>query len=147
MLKGAGAGLDKEKLKRHKKNKTELASLIRSVEKLWEQLEEVQVVSGKVVKSGDEFPYIKEHLTVQMAEPRKAGAIKARIRMKEKRKAELEAAIGEVEDFIAGIPEGIDREIFEMVYLDGLSQQEAGEAVGYTQSMVSKIIGGYLKDS
>ncbi|MFR5585443.1 MAG: sigma factor-like helix-turn-helix DNA-binding protein [[Clostridium] scindens] len=51
-----------------------------------------------------------------------------------------------VEEYIEGMPEGIDKQIFEMVYLDGMTQTEAGESVGYTQGRVSQIIKCWIKD-
>ena len=42
--------------------------------------------------------------------------------------------------------EGIEKQIFEMIYLYGMTQQEAGTAIGYTQARVSQIIYDYLKD-
>lgn len=139
--------MNREKLNRHKKNKRELALIERQLERLQERLESVETVSGKVTKSGDDFPYIEEHVTVQMAEPRAASAIKDRIREKEDRRRQLLSEIGEVESFISGLPDGIEKQVFEMVYLEGMSQRDSAEAVGYTQSMVSKIIKGVLKDS
>lgn len=139
--------LDKKVLKRHKRNKAELAALNRTLDRLYEQLEDVEEVSGKVTKSGDDFPYIEEHMTVRMADPRKADPIKERISVREARKAKIEAEMLAVEEFIGGLPEGMDKRIFEMVYLDGESQQKVGEVTGYTQSMISKIICKNLKDS
>lgn len=142
--------MNREKLRRHKRNVTELASVLLAIDKLQEHLgdvEEEYIVSGKVKKSGKDFPYIEEHMTVMMPDPKKTGPVWVSIRKKERRKAELEKEIQEVEAFIASLPEGMDKQIFEMVYLDGLSQQKAGEVLGYTQSMVSKIIKKYLKDS
>ena len=139
--------MNREKLNRHKKNKRELALIERQLERLQKRLESVETVSGKVTKSGDDFPYIEEHVTVQMAEPKAASAIKDRIREKEDRRGQLLSEIGEVESFISGIPDGIEKQVFEMVYLEGMSQRDSAEAVGYTQSMVSKIIKGVLKDS
>lgn len=139
--------MNREKLNRHKKNKRELALIERQLERLQERLESVETVSGKVTKSGDNFPYIEEHVTVQMAEPKAASAIKDRIREKEDRRRQLLSEIGEVESFISGLPDGIEKQVFEMVYLEGMSQMDSAEAVGYTQSMISKIIKGVLKDS
>ena len=139
--------MDREKLNRHKKNKKELALIETQLDKLYERLESVETVSGKVTKSGDDFPYIEEHITVQMAEPKAASAIKDRIREKKARQAELQTEIEQVEDFISGLPEGIEKQVLDMVYLEDMSQRDAAEAVGYTQSMVSRIIKGTLKDS
>ena len=138
--------MDREKLNRHKKNKKELALIETQLDKLYERLESVETVSGKVTKSGDDFPYIEEHITVQMAEPKAASAIKDRIREKEARQAELQTEIEQVEDFIAGLPEGIEKSVLEMVYLEGVSQKNAAEAAGYTQARVSQIIRDVVKD-
>ena len=146
---GGWLGLNREKLRRHKRNMTELASVLLAIDKLQEELEwvkEEHIVSGKVKKSGKDFPYIEEHMTVKVPDPKRTEPIRARLRKKEQRKAELEKEIQEIEAFIAGLPEGMDKQIFEMVYLDGLSQQKAGEILGYTQGRVSQIIRNYLKD-
>ena len=134
------------KLRRHKTNKKELEAVVQALDKLREDLAEVEVVAGKVTKSMDNFPYIEEHMTVKMFDPERTAQIEARIRKKEQRKAELEADMQEAELFIAGLPEGMDKQIFEMVFLDGVSQQKAGEAVGYTQGRIAQIIAKNLKD-
>ena len=72
---------------------------------------------------------------------------KDRIRKKEKRHKALLADMAEAERIIMKMPEGLSRQILEQVYLEGMSQQEVGEVVGYTQSMVSKIIKTTMKDS
>lgn len=139
--------MDKECLKRYRANRRELFSLERTLERLYAQLEDVPDVSGKVSKSSDDFPYIEQHVTVQMQEPKKASEIKDRIRKKEKRHKALLADMAEAERIIMKMPEGLSRQILELVYLEGMSQQEVGEVVGYTQSMVSKIIKTTMKDS
>ena len=132
--------MNREKLNRHKKNKRELALIERQLERLQERLESVETVSGKVTKSGDDFPYIEEHVTVQMAEPRAASAIKDRIREKEDRRRQLLAEIGEVESFILGLPDGMEKQVIEMVYLDGENQYDTADILGITQGRVSQII-------
>lgn len=139
--------MDKKCLKRYRANRRELLSLERTLERLYMQLEDVPDVSGKVSKSSDDFPYIEQHVTVQMQEPKKASEIKDRIRKKEKRHKALLADMAEAERIIMKMPEGLSRQILEQVYLEGMSQQEVGEVVGYTQSMVSKIIKTTMKDS
>ena len=132
--------MNREKLNRYKKNKREIALIERQLERLQERLESVETVSGKVTKSGDDFPYIEEHVTVQMAEPRAASAIKDRIREKEDRRRQLLSEIGEVESFISGLMDGIEKQVFEMVYLDGENQYDTAYALGITQGRVSQII-------
>ena len=138
--------MDKKCLKRYRANRRELLSLERTLERLYMQLEDVPEVSGKVSKSSDDFPYIEQHVTVRMQEPKKASEIKDRIRKKEKRHKALLADMAEAERIIMKMPEGLSRRILEMVYLEGMSQQGVGEVVGYTQARVSQIIRIAMKD-
>ena len=132
--------MNREKLNRHKQNRRELALIERQLDRLYERLENVETVSGKVTKSGDDFPYIEEHVTVQMAEPKAATAIKDQIREKEDRQRVLQGEIEQVENFIDALPDGIEKRVMEMVYLDGESQYDAADALGITQGRVSQII-------
>ncbi len=138
--------MDRKRLNRHKSNKRELALLERQLDRLYERLENVETVSGKVTKSGDDFPYIEEHVTVQMAEPKAATAIKDQIREKEDRQRAIQREIAQVEDFIGALPDGIEKRVMEMVYLDGESQADVADQVGYTQARVSQIIRDVAKD-
>ena len=133
-------------LKRHKRNKKELEILEKTLERLYAQLEEVPTVSGKVTKSSDDFPYIEEHMTIKMAEPKAATAIKERIRSKEERKERLLVEMAEVEEFIDGLPEGCDKRIMEMVYLEDMSQEDVADLVGNTQGRIAQIIAKVVKD-
>ena len=138
--------MDREKLNRYKKNKRELAMIKTQLEKLHDRLEDVPVVRGKVSGSSKDFPYIESHMTVQMAEPKAASGIKDRIREREARQKVLRNEIEEVEDFIAGFPEGIEKSVLELVYLEDMSQADVADQVGYTQARVSQIIRDVAKD-
>lgn len=138
--------VDKKMLKRHRKNKKELEILEKTLDRLHAQLEKVPTVSGKITKSSDDFPYIEEHMTVKMAEPKAATAIKERIRHNEDRKKKLMKEIEAVENFIDGLPEGCDKRIMEMVYLEDMSQEDVAELVGYTKGRISQIISSLVKD-
>lgn len=139
--------MTRKKLNRYKRDKKQLKVVNATLERLYTQLSNVEIVAGKVSKSTDDFPYIESHVTVEMQEPKSADKIKVRIRENERRRERIEKDIREVEQFIEGLPDGIGRQIAEMVFFDGMSQAEAAELVGYTQSMVSKIIKGLVKDS
>ena len=132
--------MDRKRLNRHKSNKRELALIEKQLDRLYERLENVETVSGKVTKSGDDFPYIEEHVTVQMAEPKAATAIKDQIREKEDRQRVLQREIEQVEDFIDALSDGIEKRVMEMVYLDGENQYDAADALGITQGRVSQIV-------
>lgn len=142
-----GSIMNREQLSKYKKNKRDIENLDGIIAKLQERLDAVPVVSGKVTKSSDDFPYIEEHVQVRVEEPKAATALKMRIYEKEKRKDQLIRENEEVEKYIAAMPDGTTKDIFEMVFLDGMTQKEVGESVGYTQSMVSKVIKDTLKHS
>lgn len=137
----------KEKFDNYKRNKKTLSVIERAIAKLEEKRSEIPEVSIKVQKSSDDFPYTEVHLTAKASEPKESDKLERRILEKEKRKKQLEADIDAVEGFIDKLPEGIEKGIFEMVYLDGMTQEDAGKSLGYTQSMVSKIIKDALKHS
>lgn len=133
-------------INKHKQNKRELDMVNRQLDRLYAQLEAVPEISGKVTRSSTDFPYIEEHMTVRMKEPKEATEIKKKLRKKEKRQEELSQEITAVVDFISDLPDGIEKQIMEMVYLEGMSQTDAAEMLGYTQARVSQIIRNTLKD-
>ena len=136
----------KDVFDRHQKNKREIAMIDAALARLEERLDGVAIVPGKVTKSSDDFPYIEEHVSVEIPEPMEASRIREKIAEKEQRRSEIAREMRQVEEHIERMPEGIDKQIFEMVYLDGMTQQEVGESVGYTQGRVSQIIKCWIKD-
>ena len=133
-------------INKHKQNKRELDMVNRQLDRLYAQLEAVPEISGKVTRSSTDFPYIEEHMTVRMKEPKEATEIKKKLRKKEKRQEELSQEITAVVDFIDDLPDGIEKQIMEMVYLEGMSQTDAAELMGYTKGRISQIISRIIKD-
>ena len=132
--------MTREKLRNYKTNKIELQRVERSLEKLQKRLSSVPDVSIKVQKSSDEFPYIEEHVTVRAQEPKETTKLKERIANKKVYRDKILAEIDEVEKYIDDMPEGIKKDIFEMVYIDGMTQGEAADYFGYTQARISQIV-------
>ena len=62
--------MNREQLNKYKKNKRDIENLDGIIVKLQERLDAVPVVSGKVTKSSDDFPYIEEHVQVRVEEPK-----------------------------------------------------------------------------
>ena len=141
--------MNKNTLNQYRALLKEIPKLKSDISKLEKRLEEVPTVSGKVMKSSDEFPYIVEHVKVEVAEPKLATEIKQQIRLKELRLDKAERDKTAIEQFIAGIEDSTDRMIFELLYLNDkrISQSKVGEMIGYDQSSVSLKIKKYLKDS
>ena len=138
--------MDRKQLKKYKSNKRRIAGIKKTIDKLVEQLDNVPVVPGKVTKSGDEFPYIEQHVKVVMEEPKEATRLKERIREKREDLGRLEQENEEVEKYIEQLPVGMKKEIFEMVYLDGMTQEAVADTVGYSKGRVSQIISETIKD-
>lgn len=132
--------MKQEYFKNYKKNKSELESLEKVLDKLKAKREGIPIVAGKVSKSADEFPYIEQRVTVEMREPRASEQVEQRIWKKEARKRELEYQIRVVERFIDEMPEGRDKDVMEMLYLDDMTQSEIGRITGYTQARISQIV-------
>ncbi len=138
--------MDKDKLKQYIPLKKELEMLDKKLEKLYVRQENIPEVLGKITGSSLDFPYTEVRTTVKMSEPKENDAIKRLIRIKEKRKEEVDKLLTEIEEFIAGIPDSITRQVFELTYIEGKKQKEIAIIVRYSRSRISQIINNYLKD-
>ena len=137
--------VDKKKLSQLRPLKKELELIDRKLDRLYDRQENVPVVLGKVVGSSKDFPYTEVRTTVQMDEPKEADEIEKQIRIREKRREQVESLITEIEQFIAEIPDSRDRQIFELIYIDGKKQREVAESMGVERSSVSKKITAVLQ--
>lgn len=137
--------MDKKKLERYKPLKRELLMIDKQISKLEERREELPVVMGKVQSSDHEFPYTERRVSVQMYEPKEADKIDREIVRKRARKRQIESEMEEIKEFIENMPEGEDRQVFELYYLEGMKQREVADIVGLEQSSISKKITTYLQ--
>lgn len=138
--------VEKAKLNQLRPLKKELELIDKKLDKLYERQENVPVVMGKVTGSSRNFPYTEVRTSVMMDEPKEADEIDKQVRIKEQRREQVEMLITEIEQFIAEIPDSVDRQIFELTYIDGMKQREVAEEVGYSRGRISQIISKYLKD-
>ena len=138
--------MSREMLKRYKKNKKEIQELENLIEEQKRKKEKLRVVSGKVMKSSDEFPYIQQNITVEMVEPENGSRIDDRIREYEEEKAELQKEVEEAENYIRKMPRGTEKRICVMFFLDGSTQEEIAYTMGYSQGRVSQIIKKICED-
>lgn len=137
--------MDKKTLKQYRALLREQELNNKAIDKLYDRLDNVPVVAGKVVGSSRNFPYTEVRTTVQMDEPVEADEINRRIKIREDRREKIRSAVLEIEEFIAAIPDSADRQIFEMCFLDGKKQWEVADAIGVERSTVSKRVDGILK--
>lgn len=146
LIKSEVVPMTREKLKQYQALKKEIKMLEESIDKLRERALNIPTVIGKVQASQKDFPYIEQHISVQMDDPKESDVITRRILIKEKRKDEVNKLILEIEQFIAGIPDSSDRMIFEKIFLEGKKQREVSDEIGYSRSRISQKIGDYMKD-
>lgn len=92
----------------------------------------------------NEHPYITTHMTVQMAEPKESDTINRLIRINESRKNQVDELLLEIEEYIADIPDSETRQIFEMVFLEGMKHWEVADTLGYSRGRISQKIMEYL---
>ncbi len=138
--------MDKKKLRQYRALKREQKMLEDKMEKLNERAEKIPTVTGKVKGSMDTFPYIETHMRIIMDEPKQADVIYRQMIINGKRQHQVDELLTEIEEFISLIPDSNARQIFELVYLNGNTQQEVGERLGYTKGRISQIISENLKD-
>lgn len=135
--------MDKRKLEGYQANKRLIERNKQKIED--EQCRDIPVVKGKVTGSSSEFPYTKQRFTVQMDEPCESERVSKRIKGWQQEITHAEKEIEEVEQFIAGIEDVRDREIFTYRYIDGMKATEVASYLGYTKGRVSQIISKYVK--
>ena len=138
--------MNKTKLNQYRSLCREIPKIKRDIAKLEKRMEDVPVVAGKVTKSSNDFPYILEHVKVQMNEPKLATELKKQIRYKELRLDVAERTKTEIEEFVAGIEDSTHRQIFELYFIEKLKQEEVADTIGYSRGRISQIISSYLKD-
>lgn len=138
--------MDWKTLKQYGALKKELVLIDQGIERLRRRAEQIPTIRGKVTGSSRDWPYIETHFPVEMDEPKEADEIRRRLQIKEARKAAVSRLVIEIEEFIAGIPDSEDRQIFEMCFLQGKRQREVAEALGFSRSRVAQKIGDILKD-
>lgn len=62
-------------------------------------------------------------------------------------RSRLQAENDNIEDFIFGIPDGRMRRIFQLYFLEGLSQEKVAQKVHMDRSRISRKISGYLQNA
>lgn len=138
--------MDKSKLRQYKALLKEQELNDKAIDKLYDRAKSIPVVCGKVVGSSKDFPYTQVRTSVLMDEPVEAEEISRRLRIRKARQEQIGKVVLEIEQFIAGIPDSVDRQIFELTYLEGKRQWQVAESVGYSQGRISQIIKKNLKD-
>lgn len=137
--------MDRKTLRQYIPLRKEIALLEQRIDRLRERALDVPTVMGKVKGSSRDYPYIEERITVQMDEPRESDEINRLMAIKRGRLERARREAVEIEEFIAAIPDSVDRQIFELCFLEGLKQWEVADEVDMERSNISRRIDRYLK--
>lgn len=138
--------MTREQIGQYRALQKEIKHLEESIEKLRQQAEDLPTISGKVQASQKEWPYIEEHVSVEMSDPRLEDAIMRRIIIYEQRLITAQQSAMEIEEFVTGVEDSTDRLILELAYIEGKTQEEIADIVGLERSSVSKRISNLLED-
>lgn len=138
--------MDKKTLNQYRALKKEIPRIEKKLASLYKRKENIPEVCGKVQASSKDFPYTEMRVSVQMDEPKEADKINNQIRYYEMRLNKAKQDESEIERFVAEIQDSMDRQIIELVYLEGKRVAEVGEIFGYTKGRISQKITSILKD-
>lgn len=136
--------MNKTELKKYRFIAGEILRIGTKIIELHARRDEIPVVIGKVDSSMNEFPYIKTKISVPMDEPDLADRIDRQISSLELQRDALIKRAKEIENFIDGISDEVDRNIFRMIYIYGKTQKEVAELLGFERSNIAKRIGKYI---
>lgn len=139
--------MDKKTLRQYRALLKEQTLNDKAIDKLYDRVVEVPTVMGKVVGSSKDFPFTEVRTTVQMDEPKEADEIARRLRIRKERQEQIRESVLEIEQYIAGIPDSTDRQIFELAYLEGKTYREIADEIHLDYSRVSRRIAERLKNA
>lgn len=132
--------MDKAELRQYRALVREQAMLEKKIQWYKDKMTALPDIYDKVQASSSEWPYIPVHIPVKAKNPELAADLRKLIRLNEQRQQEVMASLVAIEEYINGIPDSEDRQIFEMVYISGKTYKETGEVLHIETSTVAKRI-------
>ena len=136
--------MDKAILKQYRDLLREKPKLEADIEKYRKKLDGLPAIPGVVKKSRDDFPYLEQWVPVE-ADCEKAVNYKRVIAAKKYRLSLCNRLIPEIEEFIANIPDSVTRQVFEKVYIDGMTYEEAGRELNYSKEAIYKRVNRHFE--
>lgn len=136
--------MDKKQLIQYRALLSEQPVLEQEISRLIQRLNCVQA-EVKAINSGEKPSEQESDRNAAVSTAGAASEIKRQILIKEERLENTEKKRTEIEQFIADIPNSLDRQIFALCFLDGKTQKEVGDTVGYSRGRISQIISKYMK--
>lgn len=137
--------MKEEELKQYQNIKKEIKLLDEEIKK--EERRKIPTVFGTIQESMHDFPYIQKRTVVEMYEPKLSDEKNKLIRMRQKKKQELEYVAYQIESYINEVPDSEMRMILRLRYIDGLTQSKIARRINIDQSCVSRKISNYMKNA
>ena len=139
--------MTKKELLQYRRSGQELDKQNKLLESYISRLEGLPVYAGTVQSSQKDFPYIRTHITIDQTDPVLTAHLESMIEAKKQRIQSLLKIREDIEDFIKNIDDSTDRQIFELVFVEGKTHQEAADIMFIERSTVSRRIDRRLKNS
>lgn len=132
--------MNKATLRRYRLLQKEIEKDDADIEKILKKREKIPVIAGKVQTSMEEFPYTRTSMTVDIYEPKEDEHLRRLLEQKELKRDKARDQLLAIEQFIASIDDSLERQIIELVFVDGLTYRDAGDELGYDFSVISRKI-------
>ena len=132
--------MTKEEFLKFKGLPKDIEYLTKKLQSLERDAENVQTVKDKVQSSMKDFPYTPTHVTVDAPEPVKFTRIQREIRRTRKRLERAEDLKDELNEILAKVEDGRNRQILYKRYVDGMTLKDVAIEHDLTEQAVLKII-------
>lgn len=132
--------MTRDELKNYRHLVKEIAKIEQDIDRLLKRQAKIPDVKDKVQKSMDDYPYTLTHITVDAKDPLQNDTIERLLLLKQARLLKIQHQRLEIEDWIASLEDSRDRQVIEMVYVDGRSFRDVADELHYDASTISRII-------
>lgn len=112
----------------------QLRSLKNEVRHLQEELQNLPMTKDSVRGSMVEFPYIERTMVISGIDEGSAGKLRRRL---ERKCAELQEKIGEMENWLDTIPDSEMRDVLRMKYRNGMKDKQIANELGYSRTAIA----------
>ena len=139
--------MTREELKNYRLLLKEISKVQKDIERLRQRQARLPIVKDKVQASMQDYPYTRTHIVVDARDPLANSTIEKLLTMKESLLKRLQMERLRIEEFIQNIEDSRTRQVFDMIFIRGLSQQRAAIDLEVDQATISRIIEKKLQDA
>ena len=139
--------MTREQLKNYRLLLKEISKVQKDIERLRLRQARLPIVKDTVQASMQDYPYTRTHIVVDARDPLANSTIEKLLTMKEALLKRLQMERLRIEEFIQNIEDSRTRQVFDMIFIRGLSQQRAAIDLEVDQATISRIIEKNLQDA